>query len=80
MNIEEAVSAQHTSVPLEFSEGRISAEYAYIYPPGVPFLVPGERIKKEHIDKIKTFCRSGFSIEGPNDPAMKKIQVISEKV
>lgn len=28
-------------VPLTQSEGYISAEYAYLYPPGIPMLVPG---------------------------------------
>lgn len=46
------------------SEGKVAAEYAYIYPPGIPFIVPGERITKEAVDCLKKYERLGFSIEG----------------
>ena len=76
MTIEAAVSAESRAVPLYESEGFISAEYAYIYPPGVPFLVPGERITKKHLMKIKSFAEEGFDIEGLSDAELKFIHVI----
>lgn len=76
MTIEAAVSAESRAVPLYESEGFISAEYAYIYPPGVPFLVPGERITKKHLMKIKSFAEEGFDIEGFSDAELKFIHVI----
>ena len=36
-----------TYLPVEKSEGMISLEYAYLYPPGCPMIVPGERISRE---------------------------------
>lgn len=52
------------SVRLEESEGRVSLEYAYGYPPGIPILVPGERISREVIQLLKTYESMGFDIEG----------------
>lgn len=75
MTIEAAVNAGKRAVPLCESEGCISAEYAYIYPPGVPFLVPGERITKNHLFKIHSFVEAGFGIEGLSDESIKYINV-----
>lgn len=46
--------------------GKISMEYAYIYPPGIPLIVPGERISEEVIARIEEYSRMGFDIEGLN--------------
>lgn len=76
MTIADAVAAKKTAVPLNESEGCTSAEYAYIYPPGVPFLVPGEKITKYHLLKIKSFAEEGFDIEGLEDVSLNQIYVI----
>lgn len=44
-------------VPLMSAAGRICAEYLYFYPPGIPFLVPGEAVTREH-------CRLLLKAEG----------------
>lgn len=44
--------------------GKISTEYAYIYPPGIPLIVPGERISEEVILLIQEYRKMGFEIEG----------------
>ena len=46
------------------SVGRISAEYAYLYPPGIPLIVPGERIPQEAADVLQWYYEMGFSVEG----------------
>ena len=33
-------------LPLEECAGHVSIEYAYLYPPGIPVIVPGERIRE----------------------------------
>ena len=58
----ESVSA----LPWSCCCGKISMEYAYIYPPGIPLIVPGERISKEVIARIEEYSRMGFDIEGLN--------------
>ena len=51
-----------SEVPLEESADRISAEYLYAYPPGIPFLVPGEYITQEHIDYLTELERCGVRV------------------
>ncbi len=40
-------------VDLKYSLARVSMELIADYPPGIPILLPGEVIKKEHIDYLK---------------------------
>ena len=46
------------------AEGRIIADYVNLYPPGIPILVPGERIKKEHIALIKNYLAKDMHVQG----------------
>lgn len=51
-------------LPWKESVGYISTEYAYLYPPGSPILVPGERIKQEAVEALMSYDALKFSIEG----------------
>lgn len=55
------------------SIGEVVAEYIYIYPPGIPWIVPGEIISKEIVEKIDIYRHNGFKIKGIKD---NKISVI----
>lgn len=58
------------------SEGCISAEFAYVYPPGIPFLVPGEKITGMHLKKMENYLNEGFTIEGVSDASLKQMRVL----
>ncbi len=49
-------------VSLDEAEGRLSAAYVMIYPPGIPFLVPGEKIKKETVENIRYYLYNGYNV------------------
>lgn len=51
-------------LPWDACNGHISAEYAYLYPPGIPLVVPGERISDKVIEMLKMYDKMGFDIEG----------------
>lgn len=46
------------------SAGCISLEYAYLYPPGSPLIVPGEHITQEAVEILCWYQEHDFSIEG----------------
>jgi len=46
------------------SIGKVSAEMAYLYPPGIPLIAEGERISKEVILYLEKHEEMGFEIEG----------------
>lgn len=48
----------------EDTEGKIAAESAYLYPPGIPLIVPGERISREIVRQIILYEKMGFTVEG----------------
>ena len=62
-NLSEEKSNVETLLPKECQE-RISLEYAYVYPPGIPLIVPGERISKKAVELLQLYEKSGFDIEG----------------
>lgn len=51
-------------VNLTDSVGRISAEYAYQYPPGIPLIVPGEEISGEVLEHLPAEKEAGLEIQG----------------
>ncbi|MDF2473928.1 MAG: decarboxylase [Anaerocolumna sp.] len=61
-----------------FSEGngRISAEYVYLYPPGIPILVPGELINHRFIAQINEYKENGLSVQGTEDIEANYIKVV----
>ena len=52
------------SISWRQSEGRVSMEYAYLYPPGSPVIVPGERISREAVELLAFYEEQKFQIEG----------------
>lgn len=62
--IEEKKQNQQEFLLWEDAEGKIATEYAYVYPPGIPLVVPGERITREAVDVLNLYRQLGFSVEG----------------
>lgn len=46
------------------SRGYVSSEYVYIYPPGIPILVPGEIITEEIIKELNEMILLGIEVKG----------------
>lgn len=55
------------------SEGRVSMEYAYLYPPGSPVIVPGERISRAALELLEFYEIQNFQIEGLREKGMIKV-------
>ena len=76
LRIGEAAEAGKKSMLLAKSEGSISAEFVYLYPPGIPLLVPGERIGGELLEKLLQYRANGFALEGMADYRGEEIQIV----
>lgn len=59
---EEVLFLPAEEVPFSQAEGRICAERIIPYPPGVPLILPGERISKEILNSLQTLLSSGHPI------------------
>ncbi|WP_442603836.1 aminotransferase class I/II-fold pyridoxal phosphate-dependent enzyme [Paenibacillus sp. KN14-4R] len=65
-------------VPLKESAGRIIAEFIYVYPPGIPILLPGEVISQSNINYIVEHVEVGLPVKGPEDRSCEFVKVIVE--
>jgi arginine/lysine/ornithine decarboxylase len=78
----ETVSAPHTAffgpsaqVPAEKAPGRVAAEQLTPYPPGIPVVVPGERLTGPIIDYLRSGLAAGMAIPDATDPSLDTFRV-----
>lgn len=74
----DAFYADTELVPFKESADRIIAEFIYVYPPGIPILLPGEVITQDNIDYILDHVRIGLPVKGPEDRTLEHVKVIVE--
>jgi len=77
MTIHEAWNHRKKSVLIEESVGQISGEYIYVYPPGIPLVVPGEVIDQDVVDTVVRYKENGLSIQGLKDYSAEIIDVVN---
>lgn len=75
--LREAMDSPCRPVRLKESEGQISAEFVYLYPPGIPILAPGENIARNILDVIEEYIKKGLPIQGPEDESLETLRVLS---
>lgn len=76
MTIEAAANSEAHAVWLRESAGCVSAEFVYLYPPGIPLLVPGEQITQELLEEFSYYRKCGFELQGLADYAGEKIKAV----
>ncbi|HJC04821.1 MAG TPA: aminotransferase class V-fold PLP-dependent enzyme [Candidatus Enterocloster excrementipullorum] len=76
-SLREAMDSPCRPVRLKESEGQISAEFVYLYPPGIPILAPGENIARNILDVIEEYIKKGLPIQGPEDESLETLRVLS---
>jgi len=58
--------------------GRVASESLAAYPPGIPNVLPGERLTAETLDYIEQTIAHGGSLRGASDRALKTLRVVVE--
>ncbi len=74
----EAFHAPQERVPLSDAADRVSAELAATYPPGIPVVVPGERLTPALVEHLRAQVAAGCRIVGPEDLRLATIRVVRE--
>ncbi|WP_319419270.1 aminotransferase class I/II-fold pyridoxal phosphate-dependent enzyme [Pleurocapsa sp. FMAR1] len=64
------------TITITKASDRLSGELICPYPPGIPVLMPGEKITSQTIDYLQQVLAAGGTITGCNDPTLKTIQVL----
>ena len=74
----EAYLGPQEVVPAAAASGRIAAESLATYPPGIPNVLPGERLTDETLAYIERTLELGGSIRGASDRALRTVRVVIE--
>ena len=72
----EAFLADQEVVAFAEAEGRIAAESLAAYPPGVPNVLPGERLTRATLDYVADTFAQGGLVRGASDRSLQTIRVV----
>lgn len=72
----EAWFAPSRTLALEEAEGEVSAEWVGVYPPGIPALIPGEKLTREMVEYLLALRSRGINIQGAADPSLNYLRVV----
>lgn len=79
LDMSETFVASYKSIVLTKAEGQIASDFVNLYPPGIPLLVPGERIDTAMIHLIEQYLKNGYTLQGifkEDEQSEYKIKVI----
>ncbi len=74
----DAFLGQTEVVAVDAALGRISCEAIAGYPPGIPALLPGERIRAEVVAYLRALAAAGARLHGASDPGFATITVLRD--
>ncbi len=76
MTLSDALEAGWKEFPFVECIGKISAEFIYLYPPGIPIVVPGEVITDKIARQVLRYKEKGFMVHGMADQEMDMLRVV----
>lgn len=77
MSIAEAMEHPSDTIPLNIAIDKVSQEYLYLYPPGIPLIAPGEVIDKKLLEDICKIKEQGLHLEGLFDMTNTRIKIVN---
>ncbi|WP_354701309.1 Arginine decarboxylase [Paraconexibacter sp. AEG42_29] len=72
----EAFLGPAEQVPIADAIGRVSCESIAGYPPGIPALLPGERVTAPVVAYLQAILAGGARLHGASDPQLQTIHVL----
>lgn len=76
MEICQAWEFPKKEVSFEEAIGRMAADFIYLYPPGIPMIVPGEIIGEDFADRIRECREQKLTVEGSENLSSGRINVV----
>jgi lysine decarboxylase len=74
----DAFFAAVEQVPADEAVGRIAAEQITPYPPGIPAVVPGERLNDSVVEYLRTGAAAGMNLPDPADTTLSTFRVVAQ--
>jgi arginine decarboxylase len=78
MTPREAYLGAQQVVPASEAVGRVAAESLATYPPGIPNVLPGERLTTETLAYVQRTLELGGSVRGASDRLLRTVRVVAE--
>lgn len=63
---------------LDECEDLVSAEFIYLYPPGIPIIAPGEQVTSDVIRQVNYYKMLGLPVQGMEDKECRYLRVITK--
>jgi len=79
MTIRKAQDSAQERVLFAEAAGRVSGEYLYLYPPGIPLITPGERIPNDLPVRVWDLMAAGYAVEGTDDYSLSSIWCVGQQ-
>jgi arginine decarboxylase len=79
MTPREAYLGAQEVVPAAAAVGRIAAESLATYPPGIPNVLPGERLSAQTLAYVQRTLELGGSVRGASDRLLRTVRVVVER-
>jgi arginine decarboxylase len=79
MTPREAYLGPQEVVPFDAAAGRVAAEGLAAYPPGIPNVLPGERLTAETLSYIRESIAHGGYVRGGSDRELKTLRVALDR-
>lgn len=73
----DAFFGQVEAIPTQSAGGRIAAEQITPYPPGIPAVVPGERLNDAVLDYLCSGVNAGMNLPDAADQSLQTIRVLA---
>ncbi|MGW1954466.1 aminotransferase class I/II-fold pyridoxal phosphate-dependent enzyme [Streptomyces sp. NPDC001920] len=74
----DAYFARHAKIPTAEAVGRVAAEMITPYPPGIPVVLPGERLTEPVLKYLVTGVESGMFLPDAADGSLHTVRVVAE--
>ncbi|MFF5896895.1 aminotransferase class I/II-fold pyridoxal phosphate-dependent enzyme [Streptomyces argenteolus] len=74
----DAYFAATEDVPAAKAVGRVAAEMMTPYPPGIPTVLPGERLTEPLLRYLRSGIDAGMNVPDPADPTLRTVRVCVE--
>src|SRR5574344_60676 len=71
-----SANSEVENIPISEASGYISAQTLTPYPPGIPVLIPGERITKEICDYLESLDSKSIRVVGQDQEKLEYIKVV----
>ena len=79
MTIRKAQDSAQERVLFAEAAGRVSGEYLYLYPPGIPLITPGERIPGDLPVRVRDLMAAGYAVEGADDHSLRSVWCVDQQ-